>query len=159
MGNKQNAEGKRTHQASEPQRRAGRSHRRQEGREAVQTRGGQEVVGLHQGEETAGPREQAVLQARQKDGAHLRQGEDQSLRHGQVPQDPPDFIDDDARHNLNPRSSLSLSLSLPPTFCLSKSRRIRRVPEVGSLGPKYCSSERQNSSTPRRPLMIYDQYF
>merc|ERR1712107_923600 len=80
----------------EPQRRAGRSHRRQEGREAVQTRGGQEVVGLHQVEETAGPREQAVLPARQKDGAHLRQGEDQSLRHGQVPQDPPDFIDDDA---------------------------------------------------------------
>merc|ERR1712211_153678 len=28
--------------------------------------------------------------------SHLRQGEDQSLRHGQVPQDPPDFIDDDA---------------------------------------------------------------
>merc|ERR1712107_595693 len=85
------------------------SHRHQE---AVQTRGGQEVVGLHQGEETAGPREQAVLQARQKDGAHLRQGEDQSLRHGQVPQDPPDFIDDDATPGI-------ISILSPPSLSLS----------------------------------------
>merc|ERR1712211_164721 len=78
----------------------------------------------------------------------IRQGEDQSPRHGQVPQDPPDFIDDDATPgiiSILALRPLSLSLSLP--LCLSKSRRTRRVPE-------YCSSERPNSSTPRRPSMI-----
>merc|ERR1712107_922090 len=80
----------------EPQRRAGRSHRRQEGREAVQTRGGQEAVGLHQ-------------------------GEDQSLRHGQVPQGPPDFIDDDATPgiiSILALRPLSLSLSISATLSL-----------------------------------------
>merc|ERR1712107_354158 len=72
-------------------------------------------------EKTAGPREQAVLQARQKDGAHLRQGEDQSLRHGQVPQDPPDFIDDDATPgiiSILALRPLSLSLSISATLSL-----------------------------------------
>ena len=36
-----------------------------------------------------GPGEQAVVHPRQDDGAGLRQGEDQGIRHGQVPQGAP----------------------------------------------------------------------
>merc|ERR1712088_155733 len=65
----QNAEGSRTHQAHEAQRRAGR-HRREEG--GVEGRLHQAAVGLHQEEQPSGPREQAVLHPRQEDGQGLR---------------------------------------------------------------------------------------
>merc|ERR1711962_505832 len=90
-----NAQGKRTHQASEPQRRPGRPGGGQEGREAEPTRGGEAPLGLHQGEEAAGPREQAVLLPRREDEAHLHRGQDQGLRHGQAPQGAPPQLDDE----------------------------------------------------------------
>merc|ERR1712168_1388782 len=90
-----NAQGKRTHQASEPQRRPGRPGGGQEGREAEQTRGGEAPLGLHQGEEAAGPREQAVLLPRREDEAHLHRGQDQGLRHGQAPQGASLQLDDE----------------------------------------------------------------
>merc|ERR1711962_791063 len=89
------AQGKRTHQASEPQRRPGRPGGGQEGREAEPTRGGEAPLGLHQGEEAAGPREQAVLLPRREDEAHLHRGQDQGLRHGQAPQGAPLQLDDE----------------------------------------------------------------
>merc|ERR1739848_708613 len=57
---------------------------------ALQARGRQEDLGLPQGEEAPGPREQAVLCSRQEDGARLREGQGARLRDGQVPQGPPD---------------------------------------------------------------------
>merc|ERR1712080_157941 len=77
-------------EASGSERRARRPGWRQEGRAAVQTRSGEEDLGLPQGPQAPGPREQAVLQARRQDEANLRGGEGPRLRHGQVPQDPPD---------------------------------------------------------------------
>merc|ERR1712024_229373 len=85
----QNAEGSRTHQAHEAQRRAGR-HRREEG--GVEGRVHQAAVGLHQEAQPAGPREQAVLHPRQEDGQGLRRRPHPRLRHGQVPFRPPLLI-------------------------------------------------------------------
>merc|ERR1712179_74856 len=66
---------------------------------AVQARGCQEDLGLPQGAEAPGPREQAVLRPRCQDAAHLRQGQGPRLRNGQVPQDPSDQPLDDQRPN------------------------------------------------------------
>merc|ERR1711910_28917 len=76
--------------ASGSEHRARRPGRCQEGRAAVQTRGGEEDLGLPQGPQAPGPREQAVLQARRQDEADLRGGQGPRLWNGQVPQDPPD---------------------------------------------------------------------
>ena len=54
-----------------------------------QVRGGEEALGLPEEGESPGPREQAVLHPGQAHGACLRQGEDQGLWHGQVPQGAP----------------------------------------------------------------------
>merc|ERR1711915_267002 len=83
------AQGKRTHQASEDLQGAGGHAGREGGRHVEQTRGRQARLGHDQGEEAAGPREQAVLQPRQEDAAHLRQREGQGLRHGQAPEGSP----------------------------------------------------------------------
>merc|ERR1712241_1290550 len=88
--NLQNAKGIRTDEASGSERRARRPGRCQEGGAAVQTRGGEEDLGLPQGPQAPGPREQAVLQARRQDEADLRRRQGPRLRHGQVPQEPPD---------------------------------------------------------------------
>merc|ERR1739842_131090 len=85
----QNAEGSRTHQAHEAQRRAGR-HRREEG--GVEGRVHQAAVGLHQEAQPAGPRKQAVLHPRQEDGQGLRRRPHPRLRHGQVSFRPPLLI-------------------------------------------------------------------
>merc|ERR1711953_222340 len=105
------AQGKRTHQASEPQRRPGRPGGGQEGREAEQTRGGEAPLGLHQGEEAAGSREQAVLLPRREDEAHLYRGQDQGLRHGQAPQGAPLQLDDDEPPEDASRSSYNILFS------------------------------------------------
>merc|ERR1711973_372018 len=117
----QHAQGKRSHQTSQPQRGSRRPHRRQEGREAEPSRGGEEVVGLHQGEEAAGPREQAVLQTRQEDGTYLRQGQGEGLRYGQVFEDPPDLL-----RNHYPATSKSPSLIVSYT----KERETREISSV-----------------------------
>merc|ERR1712080_299379 len=72
-----------------PLHRARHSPRREEGRPAVQAGGRQEAVGLHQGEEAPGRRQQAVLHPRQDHGAHLWEGEGESFRYGEAPQGPP----------------------------------------------------------------------
>merc|ERR1712083_439728 len=122
---KQDAKRIRTHQAPQPQHRAGRSGWSQEGREVVQARGCQETLGSHQDQQAPGPREQAVLRPRHQDAAHLRKGEDPCLRDGQVPQDPPDkclnhlkvkvsieeeYLDDNQKFSLNENDSLTLPL-------------------------------------------------
>merc|ERR1712178_673007 len=81
-----------THQAFEPQRRAGRPLWSQEGREAVKTRGCQETLGSHQEQQTPGPREQAILHTRRQDAAHLWKGKGPCFRYGQVPQDSSDCL-------------------------------------------------------------------
>merc|ERR1711997_1311797 len=88
----QDAEGLGPHQTSEPVHRPGRPGGSQEGREAVPARGGQAAVGLHQGEEAAGPGEQTVLQAGQEDGEHLRKGQSEGVRHGQTFEGPSDEL-------------------------------------------------------------------
>merc|ERR1712142_229589 len=90
-----NAQGKRTHEASEPERRPGGPGGGQEGREAEPARGGEAALGLHQGEEAAGPREQAVLLPRREDEAHLHRAQDRGLWHGQAPEGAPLQLDDD----------------------------------------------------------------
>merc|ERR1711994_299863 len=78
------------HQAPAAVHRAGWPRRRQEGREALKTRGGQEALGPHQVPEAPGPREQAVLHPRRQDDPHLRKGQGPCLWQGEVPQDSPD---------------------------------------------------------------------
>lgn len=46
----------------------------------------QAFVGLPQGAQAAGPRQQAVLHPGQEDGARVRLREDQGIQHVQVPQ-------------------------------------------------------------------------
>merc|ERR1712156_1298926 len=46
-------------------------------------------LGLHQEEQPAGSRQQAVLHPRQEDGQGLRLGQDARLRHGQAHRSPP----------------------------------------------------------------------
>merc|ERR1711953_1281133 len=105
------AQGKRTHQASEPQRRPGRPGGGQEGREAEPTRCVEAPLGLHQGEEAAGPREQAVLLPRREDEAHLHRGQAQGLRHGQAPQGAPLQLDDEPTPEDASRSSYNILFS------------------------------------------------
>merc|ERR1711934_950784 len=62
------------------------SPRRKEGKPTVPPRGGQEAVGLHQGEQTPGQGQQAVLPPRQSHAAHLWNRKGQSFRYGQAPQ-------------------------------------------------------------------------
>merc|ERR1711910_11495 len=81
-----------THQTYEAKCRPGHSGGSKEGREAVQAGGSQEVVGIHQGEEAAGPREQAVLQARQDHGAYIWQGEGPGIWNGKAPEGSPDRL-------------------------------------------------------------------
>merc|ERR1711915_600428 len=61
----------------------------QEGREAGPLRDHQAALGLPQGAQAAGSRQQAVVHPRQADGPCLWQREDQGIRHGQVSQGTP----------------------------------------------------------------------
>merc|ERR1712179_236641 len=63
----QDAQGKRTHQTSHPLQGADRHAGREGGRQAEQARDCQADVGHDQGEQAAGPREQAVLRPQQED--------------------------------------------------------------------------------------------
>merc|ERR1712212_33692 len=86
VSSRQDAQGKWSHQAPQAQPRAGSHLRGKEGGEPRQAGGRQEAVGLHQEEQAADPRQQAVLHPRREDEANLRRGEGQSLRDGQVPE-------------------------------------------------------------------------
>merc|ERR1712158_295399 len=77
---------RRTHRTQEAQPRA-RRHRRQEG--GVPRRAHEASLGLHQEEQPAGSRQQAVLHPRQEDGQGLRLVQDARLRHGQAHRAPP----------------------------------------------------------------------
>merc|ERR1712154_117820 len=52
----------------------------------VSSSGGEASVGLPQGEQAPGPREQAVVHSRQEDGTHIWQGEAEGFWNGQTSQ-------------------------------------------------------------------------
>ena len=126
----QHAEGKWPHQASEAQHGAGLSDRSQEGREVVQAGGGQAAVGLHQGEEAAGPNKQTVLRARQGDGAHLWKGKDSGIRHGEIPQKPPHLI---GTLKVGPTYRPSMCKILLPRLFKQMSRRKAADINIGKI--------------------------
>merc|ERR1712055_615004 len=74
----------------------------------------QEAVGLHQGEEAPGLRQQAVLPPRQSHAANLRNGEGESFRYGQAPEGPPYSLSE-----ITPFESIksSQNLKLSMDFC------------------------------------------